>query len=862
MTIHLKSILIACISCAISLNVHSQSEYFRYSSLPDLPANSGMSAQPGLAGSYTGIDDDVLILAGGANFPGELPWEGGEKAYYDDIFILQKHGKESYSWSKMEVKLPLALAYGGAIPTSQGLLCFGGNTSENVIAESWLLNYIPESGMVRVKTGPQLPLPLSNFAYSIIDDMVYLAGGVSANGVSVKRFFRLDISGNDPMTWRWEELLSWDGEPRSYAVAAAQSNGLSNCFYLFSGRNIQNDLKPEILYDAHVYDPSLKTWSVISTGEEHEFPVMAGTAFPMGASTIVFSSGASGKMIMKQLELKTSTSIAEHLKRHPGFGRQLRGFNTLTYEIYTLDSLPVTGQLTTAAVQWGQDIIIPSGEIRPGVRTPEILRISIIKDSKRLSVLDIVIIGIYFSILAGMGVFFSRRQKNTNDYFKGGGRIPWWAAGLSLFGTALSAITFMAIPAKTFATDWSYFMLNMSIFMVAPVIVFIFIPFYRKLNITTAYEYLEIRFNLAVRLLGSLSFILFQVGRMGVVLFLPAIALNVATGIDIFVCIALMGAVSLIYTMMGGIEAVIWTDVMQVIVLLGGALLSLGFIIFAIDGGMSSILDSATSFNKFNAFDLDWSLRQPTLWVMLVGGIFANVTTYGTDQTMVQRYLTTKTQSEAQKSVWTNAILTIPATLLFFFVGTALFVFYQSFPGDLNPTFESNDAIFPWYIISQLPSGLAGLLIAAIFAAAMSSLSSSMNSAATAYATDIHFRFGWSKGKNQLKIARQATLIIGVVGILFAFLMATMDIKSLWDQFQKVLGLIIGSLGGVFLLGILVKRANSSGVLIGLGMSIVVQIIIASTQAVHLLLYAATGVISCLVFGYLASLLSMMKKSK
>ena len=220
---------------------------------------------------------------------------------------------------------------------------------------------------------------------------------------------------------------------------------------------------------------------------------------------------------------------------------------------------------------------------------------------------------------------------------------------------------------------------------------------------------------------------------------------------------------------------------------------------------------------------------------------------------MVQRYLTTKTKKEASKSVWTNAILTIPATLIFFFAGTALFVFYKNFPAELNPTFENNDAIFPWYIASQLPSGVAGLLIAAIFAAAMSSLSSSMNSAATAYATDIHFRFNWNKNGNELAIARRATLVIGIVGTLFAFMMATMDIKSLWDEFQKVLGLIIGGLGGVFLLGILSKRANSSGVIIGLGVSIIVQILVAIYQPVHLLLYAATGFISCFIAGYLAS---------
>ena len=872
----LKSILITCIFCTVSLNSQSQSEYFQYSSLPDLPANTGMSVQPGLAGPYAGIDDDVLILAGGANFPEKLPWEGGEKVYYNEIFILQKLDNGRYSWSKMEEQLPLALAYGGAVATSKGLFCFGGNTAENVIAESWLLDYSPETGKMEVSPGPKLPLPLCNFAYSMIGDVIYLAGGISENGESMKLFLGLDISGDDPLNWTWEELPAWNGKPRAFAVGATQSNGLSDCFYLFSGRNVGNKRKPEILYDAHVYDPSLNSWSVISDGKEQAFKVMAGTAFPVGASTIAFSSGANGEMMMIQHKLESRvfelislaengqdvkseledarSAIKDHLNTHPGFGHQLTAFNTLTNQIYVLDTLPLTEQLTTTAVKWGNDIIIPSGEIRPGVRTPAILKISIIKDSKKLSLLDIIIIGIYFSILAWMGFFFSKRQKNTNDYFKGGGRVPWWAAGLSIFGTALSAITFMAIPAKTYATDWSYFMLNMTIFLVAPIIVFIFIPFYRKLNLTTAYEYLEVRFNLAVRLLGSLSFIIFQVGRMGVVLFLPAIALNVATGIDIFVCIALMGVISLIYTMMGGIEAVIWTDVMQVIVLLGGALLSLGLIIFTIDGGIPTIIESATSNDKFNVFDLDWSLRQPTLWVMLIGGVFANITTYGTDQTMVQRYLTTKTQSEAGKSVWTNAILTIPATLIFFFAGTALFVFYQSFPGKLNPTFESNDAIFPYYIISQLPSGLAGLLIAAIFAAAMSSLSSSMNSAATAYSTDIHFRFGWSKGKSQLRIARQATLIIGIVGILFAFLMATMDIKSLWDQFQKVLGLIIGSLGGVFLLGILVKRANSMGVLIGLGMSIIVQLVIAITQPVHLLLYAATGVISCFIFGYFASL--------
>jgi SSS family transporter len=871
----MKKNLATCFLLIISTTLFSSNNYFHFTFLPNLPPNSGYSTQPGLAGPYTGMDDGVLIVAGGANFPGKLPWEGGTKVFYDEIFILRTNSTGDYSWEKADEKIPFTAGYGGAVETTNGLLCFGGNTASKSISESWLIDYNPATGSIEIKRGPELPVSLTNFAFAKVDGNVYVAGGLTKlSAASGNHFFRLQMSGNNPLNWTWEALPPWEGKPRAFAVGVGQSNGEANCFYLFSGRNIQSGQNPEVLYDAHT------KWSVISEGTQKEFPVMAGTAFAVGAATIIFPSGANGEMMNRQLEIENrvasisetetndseldslQTTLLNHLNSHPGFGNQLMVFNTITNEIYSAGKLPKTGQVTTTAVKWGNEVFVPSGEIRPGVRTPGSLKITIDKENRHLGFLDIVVIALYFLILSWMGWFFSKRQKNTDDYFKGGGRVPWWAAGLSIFGTALSAITFMAIPAKTFATNWSYFMLNMTIFMVAPIIVFVFIPFYRKMNITTAYEYLEARFNIVVRLIGSLSFILFQVGRMGVVMFLPSIALNVVTGIDIFVCIGLMGVISLIYTMMGGIEAVIWTDVMQVIVLLGGAILSLVLIIIAVDGGFTAMVQTAAENHKFNLVDVTWSLKQPTVWVMLLGGIFANITTYGTDQTMVQRYLTTKSENAAKQSVWTNAILVIPATLIFFFVGTALFVFYKHYPQELNPTFTNNDAIFPWYIASQLPAGISGLLIAGIFAAAMSSLSSSMNSAATAYSTDIHFRFNWSNKVGGLKVARIATLVIGLVGILFALMMATMDVKSLWDEFQKILGLVIGSLGGVFLLGILTKKANSPGVLIGIACSIAVQIWVAIHEPVHLIAFAATGVVSCFLFGYIGSILFEIKESR
>jgi SSS family solute:Na+ symporter len=471
-----------------------------------------------------------------------------------------------------------------------------------------------------------------------------------------------------------------------------------------------------------------------------------------------------------------------------------------------------------------------------------------------LSFLDILVISLYFIVISGFGYFYSKRQKTTKDFFKGGERVPAWAAGLSLFGTALSPITFMAIPAKTYSTNWSYFLFNMSVFLAIPLVVYLFIPFYRKKNIKTAYEYLENRFNVIIRLMGSTCFILYQIGRMGVVLFLPSIALNLVTDMNIFVCISLMGGISLIYTLMGGIEAVIWTDVVQVFVLMAGVTVSLLMIVLDTEGGFMGIVETAQLDKKFNVFDLTLSMREPTVWVMLLGGFFVNLTTYGTDHTMVQRYLVTPSGEKAQKSIWIGALLTIPSTFIFFFVGTALFVFYKINPAGLHRDFITNEAIFPWYIVTELPRGVSGLLIAAIFAAAMSSISSSMNAGAASFSVDIYDRFGLGKNLGDLRTARWATFFIGTFGILFAFFMANSDIKSLWDEFNKILGLIFGSFGGVFLLGILTEKANSKGVLIGILVSFVIQILIGNYQSVHLLLYAASGVISCFIVGYAASL--------
>ena len=468
--------------------------------------------------------------------------------------------------------------------------------------------------------------------------------------------------------------------------------------------------------------------------------------------------------------------------------------------------------------------------------------------------INYTVLAAYFLVLLWIGYFFSKRQKSTDDYFKGQGRVPWWAAGISIFGTLLSAITFMAIPAKVYDTDWSYFLYSLTVILLVPLIALVFIPFFSRLNITSAYEYLEKRFNVLARMLGSVSFVIFQIGRIAVVLLLPSITISIVTGIDVMVCILAIGVISIAYTLMGGIEAVIWTDVMQVVVLMGGAILAVSTIASTVDGGFLEMYRIAVADSKFNVVNLDFSFAEPTFWVVIIGGIGANIISYGTDQTVVQRYVTATNLEDSKKTFYLNAAVIFPTSLIFFALGTSLYVFYKLNPQNLSTTMPNNDAILPWYIVNELPVGVSGLLIAGIFSAAMSSLSSSINSSATAYVTDVHRKLKPNLNDRELLgVARTASFIVGIAGTAFAVWMALSDIKSLWDEFIKVLGLFAGGLGGLFLMGMTTTRTSGKAAIAGLLLSGVLQWWITSYTDLHSLMYAATGIASCYVFGYLAS---------
>ncbi len=470
-----------------------------------------------------------------------------------------------------------------------------------------------------------------------------------------------------------------------------------------------------------------------------------------------------------------------------------------------------------------------------------------------LGTANTVVLALYLLLLVAMGVYFARKNTSAQDYFLAGQRMPWWAAGLSIFATMLSAITYLSIPATVYATDWTRFLLNMGIPLVAPLVILFFLPFYRTLNITSAYEYLEKRFDVSLRLLGSLSFILFQLGRMGIVLLLPALALSAVTGLNLFLCIGLMGLLSTLYTVLGGMEAVIWTDVIQVVVLVGGAIAALFIIADALPEGMDQIISTATAHDKFNAVNPGWDLATDSLFVIVVGMVFANLLPYTTDQAVVQRYMTTASEKEAQRAVWTGALIAVPASILFFFLGTALFAFYQHFPENLV-SLAKPDQLLPWFIIQEMPAGLAGLVIAGVFAAAMSSLDSSMHAISTAITTDFVKRFNRTRTDiNWLRLARLITVALGILGTGSAMLIATLDLGLMWRIFLDITGLFLGTLGGLFSLGVFTTRTSSKHAWIGALLSLVCLAYVTFATSLNGLLFGAIGTLVCFFSGWISS---------
>jgi SSS family solute:Na+ symporter len=453
-----------------------------------------------------------------------------------------------------------------------------------------------------------------------------------------------------------------------------------------------------------------------------------------------------------------------------------------------------------------------------------------------LPILDLAIIAIYLIAMVLVGVYFSRKNNSSEQFTKASGRIPGWAIGLSIYATFLSSNTFLGVPGKAFGGNWNAFVFSLSMPLAAWVAAKYFVPFYRSTGEVSAYTNLEKRFGAWARTYAVVCFLLTQLARMGSIFFGISLTLQALTGYNMQMIMLVTGICIIIYTVMGGIEAVIWTEVVQGVLKTLGALLIVYLIVSNMPGGVSKIIEIGSRDNKFSLGSFTPDFTQATFWVVMLYGFFINLNNFGMDQNYVQRYHTASSAKEASKSIWLCVWIYVPASLLFFIIGSCLYAYYQVNPEMIEPIklqaaadrlgvgasaidisnlaatlqpADYGDKVMPHFMVTMIPTGLVGLIVSAILSAAMSTISSGMNASATVFSEDIYKRYFKPNinEKQNMRLLHVATVVFGLAGMIAGI--AMIGVKSILDIWWQLSGIFAGGMLGLFLLGIISKKSGN-----------------------------------------------------
>ena len=791
--------------------------------------------QRAVSGHFAGIVDGQLTTWGGCNFPDVPCADGGQKVFYPK-------------------------AYGASVSVPEGTVYIGGqgpsNSSSNgsitSLSEVYFLPLKGESEGVC-----SLPKPLDNFAACYGCDKIFVAGG-QTDGVPNKDIFALDW----PDGKEWVKIATLPDEGRLQPCLAVQNAPEGKALYVFGGWTPQPPL------GGVVYTKGLKLNLKTLEWQETSAAVLplkgvGGSALvgscctPSGYSHILFFGGVNYDIFLSAIQGKQDENYLRHEPSWYKFRSDVLAYHTITDSWMLIPGDSALARAGAALTPFDGGWYYSGGETMPGIRSDKISRIEI-EHKTSFGWLNWTVLILYLLAMLSMGIYFMRRENGADDFFKGGGRIPWWAAGISIYATMLSAITYMAIPAKAYATDWTYYPMLWMIPVVGFPVIWYYLPYFRRLKAASAYAILEERFNLATRMMASTLFCIFMVARMALVMYLPSLALTAVTGIDIYLCIILMGLVTIIYCTMGGVEAVIWGDVVQGCILVGGAIFAALYLWGNTEGGFSGAWQLAVDNDKMRLFVWSLDYRRVTFWVAIIGGGIANnLISYTSDQTVIQRYMTTKDEKSAGRSILVNGFMSVFISVAFYFIGTGLYTFYKTHPQSLDITMQQGDAIFPYFMMSQMPAGIAGLLIAAIFAATMSTISSNINSVSTAFSVDFVQRFRPKTSDSALlRTARWTCVVSGLMGLGIALLMATWDIASLLDYFNTILGLLTSGLGGLFVMAVFFPRIKGRAALTGFIAGELVVFLMYLYTDVNFFLFGATGIVVSVIVALILSMAS------
>ncbi|MDX2081084.1 MAG: sodium/solute symporter [Terrimicrobiaceae bacterium] len=784
--------------------------------LPDQPMVLEKSKRPAppfeTAGGFLGLTADRTFVASGQDSAG---WR---------IWLLPA---ASAHWTETTERVA-----GHAAVARWGVdrwIMAGGLRDGRAVADVAVVSV--SGGKVTSDSLPPLPEPLVGAGAAILGDKLHVFGGASdpAAFALSKTLWILDLKNGGG----WEKGPEFPGEARAFFAAVEQYGMLC----VFGGVSSSG----RVLAEAWIYRPKplegtrVTGWRRMSDLPQ---PSALATALPAGQAQVILLGGDHSP---------SATVLPPPVGGDDG-GRPLL-FHTLTDAWCEFDITP--GLEFPAAVKEGQRIFAMGSE--GGV--PVFLEMVVQRSVRNLVWVDYAVILAYFGLIVGIGWYFSRKQETSAEFSLGNRKVLWWAAGISMFATGASAISFMAVPALAFATNlvWLFPLLVMipGYFVTAHWIY----PMLRRMEITSTYEYLERRFNRPLRVIASFQCIIFQTfARAAVVLVLPSLAISSMTGMNVYLSVLIMGIVTTVYTAIGGFDAVIWTEVFQGVLKFFAPLTMILVAIAALPGGFGEFVQIGLDYSKFDFAIVTTDLTLPAFWILMLGTFLTITVSSAGDQPIIQRVFSAP-MKEVRRVNMTFTVCGILIGVISNVVGLAIFAYFRAHPEKFDPA-ASNDQIVPMFVSQAMPVGMAGVVVAAIFASAMATVASAMNSVATIFTEDFYLRVRpAASDRERLFMLKATSYIVGIIGTAMALLLAAQDLKSMMVVWNQMVALVGGGIVGVYSLGMFSRRANGFGAVCGAVVSVIVTLIVKLYTPLHWGTYIPIAIFSCIAAGYVFSLL-------
>ncbi|MDX6766594.1 MAG: sodium/solute symporter [Candidatus Methylacidiphilales bacterium] len=778
-------------------------------------------------GSSVGLSGGEVVVVGG--------WDALQQRARGEAWLAPVEGKGG-GWRQVGVSD--ATAFAAVAQEDAGFICAGG--LKDRVPLSTVRRYTVKNGQLTEEKLPDLPVPLAGAGAAVLKGTLYVVGGVTGSSDAVQAetgFYGLDLK-KPESGWKTLAPLPGVGKVRPAVVSQYGVVQVFGGYVAGPGGWVAS---PEVsIFRPVPLEGTMKSgWS---QGQPMPVALAGGSAVPVGQAQTLLAGGAEG-------------TVVGWMRADVPAAGPIRLYHQVT-DIWAETAVSVERSSARLLARSSGDFLMLGG-----LSDGSAAEITPIRSVRNLNWLDYLFIVAYFVFIAWIGFYFSARQESSAEFSLGNRKVKWWAAGISMFATGASAISFMAIPALAFATNLIWLFPLVAFIPAYFIQAHLIMPLLRGLEITSTYEYLERRFNKTLRVIACLQCILLQTfGRSSVVLVLPSLAISATTGIDVYLSVLIMGVVTTVYTAIGGFEAVIWTEVFQGLLKFFAPLLMIGICLYNLPGGFGEFLRVGTEHEKFVFALPTLDMAVPGVFLLIFSTFLTATLGAAGDQPIIQRVFSSPLK-EVRRVIAMSTACGILIGIIVNFMGLAIFAYFRAHPEQFDAQAQ-NDQIVPMFVTQALPHGVAGIVIAAIFASAMATVASAMNSVATIYTEDIHpFFKPNADDKNRLLTMKITSYAVGFLGTVIALLLASMNLKSIMVVWSQIVALMGGGVVGVYSLGMFTKRANGFGAVTGVIASVVVTFLVKGFTPLHWATYLPIAIITCVGVGYAASFLSSRQKA-